>query len=155
VVEAKRKGKDAAGAIEQAKRYSRGYTLKGDEQYPGGPWGDYKIPFLFATNGRPYLRQIKEKSGVWFLDARQETNHSRALEGWYTPEGLTYLLQQDIPAANARLETEPMDYLPLRDYQEDAIRAVEQAVADGQCELLLAMATGTNRQSPASVCCTR
>ena len=49
VVEAKRKSVDVRGSIEQAKRYSRGYTVKGDEKEPGGPWGDYKIPFMFAT----------------------------------------------------------------------------------------------------------
>jgi type I restriction enzyme R subunit len=64
----------------------------------GGPWGKYRILFLFATNGRPYLRQIQTKSGIWFLDARLPTNHARALEGWYTSTGLTALLGQDIPA---------------------------------------------------------
>jgi type I restriction enzyme R subunit len=95
VVEAKRQRRDVAGAIEQARRYSRGYTVAADQQTPGGPWGAYNVPFLFATNGRPFLRQIAEKSGIWFLDARQDTNHPRALEAWYTPEGLSQLLQQD------------------------------------------------------------
>src|SRR5262247_23197 len=87
VVEAKRQRRDVAGAIEQARRYSRGYTAGAEQQSPGGPWGVYNVPFLFATNGRPFLRQIAEKSGIWFLDARQDTNHPRALEAWYTPEG--------------------------------------------------------------------
>lgn len=65
IVEAKRKAKDVPGSIEQAKRYSRGYLLKADEALPG-TWDDYKIPFLFAANGRPYLKQIRTKSGVWF-----------------------------------------------------------------------------------------
>jgi len=82
VVEAKRRRQDVAGAIEQAKRYSRGYTVAADQQSPDGPWGEYVVPFLFATNGRPFLRQIAEKSGIWFLDARQDTNHPRALEAW-------------------------------------------------------------------------
>jgi type I restriction enzyme R subunit len=83
------------------------------------------VPFLFATNGRPFLRQIAEKSGIWFLDARQDTNHPRALEAWYTPEGLSQLLQQDIAAADARLTAEPTHYLPLR-LQAAAIRAIER-----------------------------
>jgi len=80
VVEAKRQRRDVAGAIEQARRYSRGYTTGAEQQSPGGPWGMYNVPFLFATNGRPFLRQIAEKSGIWFCDARQDTNHPRVLE---------------------------------------------------------------------------
>jgi len=145
VVEAKRKRKDVAGSIEQSKRYSRGFNVESDHAAPGGPWGEYNVPFLFATNGRPFLRQIAEKSGVWFHDARLETNHPRVLETWYTPEGLWQLLQQNIPAANERLERESTDYLPLRDYQERAIRVVERQIADGGREMLVAMATGTGK----------
>jgi type I restriction enzyme R subunit len=86
VVEAKRKRKDVAGSIEQSKRYSRGYLVRGEEELQGGPWGEYQVPFLFATNGRPFLRQLATKSGIWFLDARRPQNHARPLEGWYTPE---------------------------------------------------------------------
>ena len=60
VAEAKRRRQDVAGSIEQAKRYSRGYTVTADQQSPGGPWGEFTVPFLFATNGRPFLRQIAE-----------------------------------------------------------------------------------------------
>ena len=72
VVEAKRKRKDVYGAIDQAKRYSRGYEIKGDEVLPGGPWGEspneYRVPFVFATNGRDFLPQLETKSGIWFCD---------------------------------------------------------------------------------------
>jgi type I restriction enzyme, R subunit len=145
VVEAKRQRRDVAGAIEQARRYSHGYTVGAEQQSPGGPWGAYNVPFLFATNGRPFLRQIAEKSGIWFCDARQDTNHPRALEAWYTPEGLLQLLQQDRAAADARLAAEPTYYLPLRDYQEQAVRTIERCIAAGQRELLVAMATGTGK----------
>ena len=145
VVEAKRRRRDVAGAIEQARRYSRGYTVAAEQQSPGGPWGAYNVPFLFATNGRPFLRQIAEKSGIWFCDARQDTNHPRALEAWYTPDGLSQLLQQDSAAADARLAAEPTNYLPLRDYQAQAIRTIERCIAEGQRELLVAMATGTGK----------
>lgn len=107
---------------------------------PGGPWADYKIPFLFATNGRPYLKQIKTKSGIWFLDGRSPSNNARPLETWYTPTGLGDLLKQDLAAAEEQLQQEPADYLPLREYQKDAIRSVEDALAKGRRELLLAMA---------------
>ena len=145
VVEAKRKTKDVAGSIEQAKRYSRDYVVQAGETIPDGSWGDYRIPFLFATNGRPFLRQLRTKSGIWFLDARRATNHPDALESWYTPEGLKALLAQDHVAAEAALATEPTDYLGLRDYQVEAIKAVEAAIRAGQREILLAMATGTGK----------
>ncbi len=145
VVEAKRKTVDVAGAIEQAKRYSRDFQVDQNVQSPGGPWQEYKIPFLFSTNGRPFLRQLQEQSGIWFHDARRSTNHSRVIEDWYTPEGLTQLLSQDIELADQRLTSEPMDYLPLRDYQQDAVRAVEHGIASGRRELLVAMATGTGK----------
>lgn len=145
IIEAKRQTKDVVGAIEQARRYSRGYTFTGEHPAPGAPWGTHNIPFLFATNGRPYLRQIETRSGIWFLDARRPTNHPRALDGWYTPQGLLALLGQDPPQADARLATQPSDYLPLRDYQRDAIAAVEQAIAHGRRDILLALATGTGK----------
>ncbi len=145
VVEAKRKRKDVAGAIEQSKRYSRDYVIQAGESLPGGPWGDYKIPFLFATNGRSFLRQIETKSGIWFLDARRPTNHPNALRGWYTPDGLKALLKQDHEQAEAALEAEPTDTPDLRDYQIEAIRAVERGIVAGQRRLLLAMATGTGK----------
>lgn len=145
VVEAKRKRKDVAGAIEQSKRYSRDYYFTGEPPAEGCPWGDYNVPFLFATNGRPFLRQLKTKSGIWFLDARRPTNHSRPLEGWYTPQGLMDLLAQDREKADNKLKAESSDYLPLRDYQYQALAAAEKAIADGKQDMLLAMATGTGK----------
>jgi type I restriction enzyme R subunit len=145
VVEAKKKTRDVSASIEQAKRYSRGYVPKAGESPPGGPWGEYKIPFLFATNGRPYLRQLETKSGVWFRDARKTTNLSHALNGWYSPEGLKELLRQDAEEAHERLKKEPTDYLGLRDYQLSAVDAAEKALEQGKREVLLAMATGTGK----------
>jgi type I restriction enzyme R subunit len=150
VVEAKRNAKNVLGSIEQAKRYSRGYSLGPDEQPPGGPWlggseGDFRIPFLFATNGRPYLKQLEDQSGIWFHDARRPTNHPRVLEDWYTPEGLTALLLQDVAAAEQELQASSPDYLPLRDYQKAAISAVEGSLVEGRREMLVAMATGTGK----------
>ena len=145
VVEAKRKHKDVMGAIPQARRYSVGYVVKGAEFLPeGSPWGTYKVPFLFATNGRPFLRQLRTKSGIWFLDARRPENHPVALEGWYTPAGLLDLLKQNVDEAYAKLKVEPMPYIE-RDYQRKAILAVEMGLEEGKRELLIAMATGTGK----------
>jgi type I restriction enzyme R subunit len=144
-VEAKKLNTDAAGKIGQAKRYSSGFRPDPDQATAGGPWGEYRLPFCFSTNGRPYLRQLETQSGVWFWDARRATNLSRALEGWYSPAGLEGLLKADQQAADAKLAAEPTDYLPLRDYQFKAVRAVEQAIAAGRRTALVAMATGTGK----------
>lgn len=144
IIEAKRASKDIPEDIEQAKRYANSVTRHGEEEI-FTPWGDYFVPFLFATNGRPYLKQLEQKSGIWFLDARRSTNHSRALQGWYTPEELAQLLEQNIDHAEQKLKDEKFEYLRLRPYQVTAIQKVEEAVESGRREILLAMATGTGK----------
>ncbi len=145
VVEAKRAAINVAGALEQARRYSRGYVVAGEETLPGGLWGDYRMPFLFSTNGRPYLQQVAERSGIWFLDARRPTNYPRALQGWHSPDGLKELLDQDQAAAEQALQEMPRGELPLRDYQREAVAAVESALLEGRRAALVAMATGTGK----------
>src|SRR5690606_24041627 len=90
IVEAKKASKDIPADIDQAKGYAK-LVVKHGEEVIHEPWGDYFVPFLFATNGRPYMKQFKQKSGIWFLDARKSTNHPRALNGWYSPQGLRQL----------------------------------------------------------------
>lgn len=147
VIEAKRKAKDVPGALEQARRYARGLEIKHDEVFPeGGPWGDFQVPFLYATNGRPWFRQLETKSGIWHLDVRRATNLPRALMGWPTPEGLKDELKHDLDAAKSKLKAESPGDLPgLRPYQVKAIRAVEDALAADKRRVLVAMATGTGK----------
>lgn len=145
VVEAKKKGKDVIADLGQAKRYAVDLEPVGEEQFVCGPWGDYRVPFLFATNSRPYLKQLEQKSGIWFLDGRRSVNHPRPLHAWYTPEGLSELLKQDQDSAAEKLKSEPFDYLDLRDYQNRAIQKVEEALEREQRTMLLAMATGTGK----------
>ncbi len=146
VVEAKRIRKDVSAALGQSMRYSKGYVVKDDETLPeGGPWGGHVVPFLYSTNGRPFLKQLRTKSGIWFRDARVATNLARPLTGWPTPEGLTDLFRQNIPAANAALSQESPSYLNLRYYQFEAIAAIEQAITGNKREILVAMATGTGK----------
>jgi len=145
IVEAKKKALDVSSAIEQTKRYSIEFQTGEGWETAGGPWGKYKIPFLFATNGRPFLRQLKTKSGIWFLDGRRSTNHGHSLESWYTPEGLKGLLTIDLKASEGELAKEPTDYLGLREYQLEAIKAVEKAISQDKQAIMLAMATGTGK----------
>ncbi|MCL2336264.1 MAG: DEAD/DEAH box helicase family protein, partial [Firmicutes bacterium] len=151
VVEAKPFHTDISSVINnQCRDYSRGIKEEHAE-YVINSWGPYKAPFLFAANGRPYLKQLETKSGVWFRDARQESNIPRALHGWYSPRDLLDLLDQDIAAANRNLAAAPYDLLRdpdglnLRPYQLEAIAKAEAAIVAGRPTALLAMATGTGK----------
>ena len=148
-VEAKRKNKDVSACLQQAKRYCRGFQPSSETTLHPQNWGEerqYRLPFVFSANGRPYLRQLATKSGIWFCDVRRSNNLSYALEGWYTPEGLTAALKRDDQAAYQQLKKETFNYgFTLREYQKQAIRAAESAIENGQREMLLAMATGTGK----------
>jgi type I restriction enzyme R subunit len=72
VVEGKRRRKNVSAAIDQAERYSNGIAVSEDFVFAGGPWGDHKVPFVFAANGRSYLKQIETESGIWFRDTHDE-----------------------------------------------------------------------------------
>jgi type I restriction enzyme R subunit len=145
-VEAKRKHIDVSGALQQAKRYSRSFEHGEGLLSPGGPWREFRIPFVFSSNGRPYLRQLATRSGTWFCDLRNPENLGHALDGWYSPEGLVALLKRDEERAHEQLKNEPFNYgFPLRHYQQAAIEAIETAIGKGRREMLLAMATGTGK----------
>ncbi|MBR1153776.1 hypothetical protein JQ575_24515 [Bradyrhizobium sp. JYMT SZCCT0428] len=105
VVEAKRKRKNVSAAIDQAERYSVGLVESADFVFAGGPWADHRVPFVFATNGRSYLKQIETESGIWFRDTRRAANHRRALVDWPTSDGLGGLLAIDQDAATQALKT--------------------------------------------------
>jgi len=145
VVEAKKKAKDVVSDLLQAKRYASDIEIKGEERFLGGPWGNYRVPFLFSTNGRPYLKQLEQKSGIWLLDSRRSINHPKPLQAWYTPQGISELFKQNIEIASENLKKEPFDYLDLRDYQNKAIQKVEESLEKGKSAILLAMATGTGK----------
>lgn len=151
IVEAKPESKDISAIIDnQCKEYAR--SIKSEHaEFVINTWGAYKAPFLFATNGRKYLKQIETKSGIWFLDIRQQSNIPRALQGWISPERALELLQKDIEAANAKLAETPYDLLTdpdglnLRPYQLNAVKAAESAILNGKQTALLSMATGTGK----------
>lgn len=167
VVEAKKFSTEVSAVVGQAERYSLGLQTADDIQLASPPaWNQsqlgpypgwraltatvtgathYKVPFVFASNGRPFHRQFEHRSGVWFRDVRRASNHACALAGWYTPEGLLKRLTQDVDASEQQLTVEPFGYLNLRDYQVNAVQAVEAAIAAGQRQALVAMATGTGK----------
>ncbi|MDI4634708.1 type I restriction-modification system endonuclease [Pelomonas sp. V22] len=155
-VEAKRLNVNVAGKIEQAERYARGMALMA-EQVPAwhlegrhGPWpdgqgGEFLVPFAYSSNGRPLVKQSAEASGTWHRDLRHPSHLKRPLPSFHSPEGLLDQLTRSKAEAEAKLQQEGFAYLRLRDYQERAIAAVEAALAQGQQNCLLAMATGTGK----------
>ena len=151
IIEAKRAFIDIPSVIDyQCKDYAR--EIKDEHGgYLIGQWGEYKVPFLFATNGRKYLKQLETKSGIWFLDTRKPSNIPKAQQGWISPDGIYELLEKDTESANKSLEEMPYDLLRdrdglnLREYQIRAIEAVEHAIIEGRESILLSMATGTGK----------
>lgn len=149
VVEAKRKNVDVSGALQQAKRYSRTFSASAETQLHDNNWGaqsEHRIPFVLSANGRPYLRQLATKSGIWFCDLRHPENRSQALDGWYSPEGLKALLQTDEGRAHAQLANTELNFgFTLWAHQKAAILETESRIGQGQRDILLAMATGTGK----------
>lgn len=156
VVEAKKENTNVAGKISQAERYSKGFNITVPMQsawelagmtiaWPDENDGHYKVPFVYSCNGRPYVPQLAEQSGTWFRDVRRPANIKRALQRFHTPNGLLDLLKRSKEAAQKQLQQEPFGYLRLREYQQKAIVAVENTLAEEIRSALLAMATGTGK----------
>lgn len=151
VIEAKAEHKDIPCVIDgQCKEYAE-LIKDSDKDYVQGQWGKYKVPLAFATNGRPYLKQLETKSGIWFIDFRKPTQSPYALKGWMSPIGIQELLERDetkikeFEKIDDDAELTNKDGLNLRPYQVEAIHAVDKALAEGKKEILLAMATGTGK----------
>ncbi|MBS7539848.1 type I restriction-modification system endonuclease [Ancylobacter lacus] len=150
VIEAKRESVDVPSTLLQAERYARGLVLPPEHACPHGPWkhdldDPFRVPFVFATNGRPYLRQWLTKSGIWYRDARRATNHAIAMTSWFSPKDLLDKLATNVDTAAQGLAEESFGKGRMRPYQEEAIAAIEKAVAAGQRDILLSMATGTGK----------
>ncbi len=151
IIEAKKASVDIPSVIDyQCKDYA--HMIKSEHsEYVIKDWNGYKVPFVFATNGRKYLKQIELKSGIWFLDLRDGANTPKALQGWFSPDGFMEMLDKDIVTANQALQNTPYDLLRdpdglnLREYQIRAIEAAEKAIIDGRKTALLSMATGTGK----------
>lgn len=147
IVEAKKWDQDIAGQMAQPKEYSREVPFRSDYLLVDNQMGDYKVPFIYTANGRPYLKQYKEKSGIWFWDARNPKENAYALEEFHHPEDLALKLTAKNPdEANQDLVNDnDFPKFADRDYQVEAIKNIEEAIKDGKKRILLAMATGTGK----------
>jgi len=151
VMDAKKASEDVASTIDvQVKDYATHIKAE-DLKYTVGAWGAYQVPFLFASNGRSYIEQLRTKSGIWFLDARNSANQPYPIRNWFSPSDLLEKLGQNIEEANEALVTADDSFmtdptgLNLRDYQIRAINKATEAIVNGKPTALLAMATGTGK----------
>ena len=129
IIEAKKLTVSPQNVLEQAKRYSKGAKAFFQS------WGEYNVPLLFSTNGEL----------IYFLDVRNEHNLSRQLYGFYNPQALKQIVQQDTHVAFNWLSENPIDNQYLRPYQKDAIHSIEQNMEAGKRQMMVAMATGTGK----------
>ncbi|KEZ47165.1 type I restriction-modification system endonuclease [Metabacillus indicus] len=146
LIEAKAKHKTIPGALEsQTKIYAKNIKQISNETIDSTS-GDYKVPFLYASNGRPFLKQLQEESGIWFWDSRKPKEYARPLENWHSPDDLELLLSQDDQYANKNLKEEDITKFELRPYQQKAVLSAEEILIEGKSRrMLIAMATGTGK----------
>ena len=145
VVEAKRRDVDVKGCTRTIQALCPKLLTKDACTLLDGDWGAYKIPFLFATNGRPYLKQLSRSRGFGSEIPVDPTTCLKPYRAGTHQPVLLEEFKKDIEKSEYILENETMEYLDLRDYQEEAILSVEKAIFNGQTEILLAMATGTGK----------
>jgi hypothetical protein len=87
--------------------------------WPDGQGSHFEMPFVYSSNGRPYLKQSwPRQSGTWFRDVRSPANLATPADGFHTPGLLDQLTRSKAPMAEAKLQQEGFAYLRLRDYQE-------------------------------------
>jgi type I restriction enzyme R subunit len=129
ILEAKKVALDPRNVLEQAKRYAAGCPNT------VGLWGDFKVPFLFASNG----------TKIWFADVRDKHYYSRELLDFHSGDALQEMFAKDNARCKKWFQQTPNEIELLRPYQKEAIAAVEQALAVNKRLMMLAMATGTGK----------
>jgi type I restriction enzyme, R subunit len=130
VVEAKKVTVGPQNVLTQAARYSQG-VRETRATYGEG----FKAPFLYSTNGEI----------IWFQDARHPLNRSRKVKAFHTPQALQEMMERDVMKGYQDLADMPFREGSVRNYQERAILAVEQAIRDRKRQMMVVMATGTGK----------
>jgi type I restriction enzyme R subunit len=129
VIEAKKASREPYDSLTQAQRYSRDFSPSSFN------FGEYRIPFIYSTNG----------DEIWFQDLRKPENRSRKVFHFHTSDTLLELLNFDDSRAKEFLSATPNDNVFLRYYQKEAIEATEKALLQNKRKMLVAMATGTGK----------
>jgi type I restriction enzyme R subunit len=55
----------------------------------------YRVPMVYASNGREYHPERKEQSGIWFRDLRRLENKARQILQWFSPEEIAEFLDRN------------------------------------------------------------
>lgn len=90
IIEAKRRNLNLRAGLDEAAEHSRAYRVMAEEVL-GAMDGDYRVPLLFASNGRPFAAHDDLLHGIWFRDARRAPEADRVLEEWPAPGELDAL----------------------------------------------------------------
>lgn len=81
IVEAHRLREDVRAFLYQARRCSRNFDFAEDLcAFAGSPWGQYRVPFLYSTDGRP------DNPGIWFCDGRLPELPERLIHAFNSPQ---------------------------------------------------------------------
>lgn len=138
----------AADALNQAYDYYKHLKNAGDVVAEGRKlYAMDSAVFLFGANGRPYLSQMKNQSGIWFRDLRNKNHPDCPLESWLTPDDIK-MKEMARPEEDADSALQKDNYYPDfagRYYQKRAIQEIEKAIGGHKHRILLAMATGTGK----------
>lgn len=130
IIEAKKLSVGAENVLEQAKRYAKGVSKT------IGEWRDYKVPFLYSSNGEM----------VFHLDVRKKENTSYEISDFHSPQALFDKFTRETEGAEKWFLENPVETInKLRPYQILAVTAIEEALINGKKKLLLTMATGTGK----------
>ncbi len=130
IIEAKKIAVGAENVLEQAKRYARGVPNT------VGEWREYKVPFLYSTNGE----------SIFHLDVRKKENTSHQLIDFHSPQALLDKFNRYTEKAEQWFSNRPVKEITrLRPYQIGAIEAIENGICTGKKTMLIAMATGTGK----------
>ena len=111
IIEAKKIAIGAENVLEQAKGYSRGV------KQTIGEWRDYKVPFLYSTNGEL----------IFHLDVRKKENTSCQVSDFHSPQALLDKFNRNTEGAETWLLKNSVNTIAkLRPYQIEAVESVEK-----------------------------
>ncbi|WP_024333561.1 type I restriction-modification enzyme R subunit C-terminal domain-containing protein [Desulfotignum balticum] len=130
IIEAKKISVGAGNVLEQAKRYAKSVPNT------VGEWREYKVPFLYSTNGEL----------IFHIDVRKKLNCSHQLFDFHSPQALLDKYNRDTEKAERWFEKRKVsEIIRLRRYQTGAVEAIEKSICSSKKTMLLAMATGTGK----------
>ena len=88
------------------------------------------MPFVFAANGRPFLKQIETESGIWFRDTRRAANQRRQPCAGFLQGRAGVFVERELTEpevvqglACARLQRGPVPHAAVQIEDEPAQRA--------------------------------